>query len=170
METYYDILNVPKNADNEEIKKAFRILAMKYHPDKNPNDKAAEERFKKINEAYSVLSDEKKRRDYDFANASTTFRSGTSQFDESGQYEYENIFTSADWFKEWMEQHATSQRRREYKTGTHYGFRTFAQGIISTVFGIILMQFTGIFGLFLSFPLIIKGIRDIKSAYNSVFK
>ena len=58
METYYDILNVPKNADNEEIKKAFRILAMKYHPDKNPNDKAAEERFKKINEAYSVLSDE----------------------------------------------------------------------------------------------------------------
>ena len=59
---YYDVLGVGKSADATEIKKAYRKLAMKYHPDKNPGDKEAEERFKEINEAYEVLSDETKRR------------------------------------------------------------------------------------------------------------
>ncbi len=76
METYYDILNVPENADGEEIKKAFRILAMKYHPDKNPGDRTAEERFKKINEAYAVLSDTEKRRSYDSGRFSSVYGRG----------------------------------------------------------------------------------------------
>ena len=62
---YYDILGVGKSADATEIKKAYRKLAMKYHPDKNPGDKEAEEKFKEINEAYEVLSDETKRKNYD---------------------------------------------------------------------------------------------------------
>ena len=62
---YYDVLGVGKSADASEIKKAYRKLAMKYHPDKNPGDKEAEEKFKEINEAYEVLSDETKRRNYD---------------------------------------------------------------------------------------------------------
>lgn len=62
---YYDVLGVGKSVDATEIKKAYRKLAMKYHPDKNPGDKEAEERFKEINEAYEVLSDETKRRNYD---------------------------------------------------------------------------------------------------------
>lgn len=62
---YYDVLGVGKSADGTEIKKAYRKLAMKYHPDKNPGDKEAEEKFKEINEAYEVLSDETKRRNYD---------------------------------------------------------------------------------------------------------
>ncbi len=62
---YYDILGVEKNASDEDIKKAFRKLALKYHPDKNPGDKAAEEKFKDINEAYQVLSDNEKRSNYD---------------------------------------------------------------------------------------------------------
>lgn len=62
---YYDVLGVGKSADETEIKKAYRKLAMKYHPDKNPGDKEAEEKFKEINEAYEVLSDETKRRNYD---------------------------------------------------------------------------------------------------------
>lgn len=62
---YYEVLGVSKDADAKEIKKAYRKLAMKYHPDKNPGDKVAEEKFKEINEAYEVLSDEEKRSTYD---------------------------------------------------------------------------------------------------------
>ena len=62
---YYDILQVAPNATNEDIKKSFKKLALKYHPDKNPGDKEAEQIFKKITEAYAVLSDDEKRRTYD---------------------------------------------------------------------------------------------------------
>jgi curved DNA-binding protein len=62
---YYDILGVGRDADEKEIKRAFRRLARKHHPDVNPGDPEAEERFKEINEAYEVLSDPEKRRKYD---------------------------------------------------------------------------------------------------------
>jgi DnaJ-domain-containing protein 1 len=65
METYYEILGVPKEATSEQIKNAYRNLAFKYHPDKNPNNKSAEDKFKAINEAYFVLSDEVRRNNYD---------------------------------------------------------------------------------------------------------
>lgn len=62
---FYDILGVSKDAQNDEIKKTYRKLAMKYHPDRNTGDKQAEEKFKEVGEAYSVLSDEQKRARYD---------------------------------------------------------------------------------------------------------
>jgi curved DNA-binding protein len=62
---YYKTLGVERNASDDDIRKAYRKLAMKYHPDRNPNDKEAEERFKEINEAYQVLSDATKRAHYD---------------------------------------------------------------------------------------------------------
>jgi molecular chaperone DnaJ len=62
---YYERLGVSRSADNEEIRKAYRKLARKYHPDLNPGDKAAEDRFKKVQEAYDILSDENKRKVYD---------------------------------------------------------------------------------------------------------
>lgn len=62
---YYQILGVSRDATQEEIKKRFRELALKYHPDRNPGDKNAEEKFKEINEAYQILGDPEKRRKYD---------------------------------------------------------------------------------------------------------
>jgi len=62
---YYSILGINKNASESDIKKAYRKLALKYHPDRNPNDKEAENRFKEVSEAYEVLSDPEKRKKYD---------------------------------------------------------------------------------------------------------
>jgi curved DNA-binding protein len=63
--SYYEILEIPETASQEEIKKAFKALAFKYHPDRNPEDKSSEERFKEVNEAHRVLSDPEKRAVYD---------------------------------------------------------------------------------------------------------
>ena len=62
---YYDVLGIPKKASDQDIKKAYRKLAKKYHPDTNQGDQRAEQIFKEVTEAYNVLSDEEKRRLYD---------------------------------------------------------------------------------------------------------
>ncbi|MFZ5773939.1 MAG: DnaJ C-terminal domain-containing protein [Thermodesulfobacteriota bacterium] len=83
---YYKLLGVAKNASAEEIKKAYRKLALKYHPDRNKGNKEAEEQFKKISEAYAVLSDPEKRQQYD------SF--GASGFQQ--RYSQEDIFRNVD--------------------------------------------------------------------------
>ncbi|MFA5182688.1 MAG: DnaJ C-terminal domain-containing protein [Syntrophales bacterium] len=81
-EDYYQLLGVDKKATTEEIKKAYRKLALKWHPDKNPNNKAqAEEKFKKISEAYAVLSEQEKRNQYDTYGSADQFRQKYSQED-----------------------------------------------------------------------------------------
>jgi len=80
MKDYYTLLGVSKTATADEIKKAYRRLALKYHPDRNKGDKEAEEHFKEINEAYAVLSDQEKRRQYDMFGAEG-FRQRYSQED-----------------------------------------------------------------------------------------
>ena len=82
---YYEVLGVSKNADDAEIKKAFRVLAKKYHPDAHPGDKECEEKFKEAQEAYAVLSDADKRRQYDqFGHAAFDGAGGAGGFDFSG--------------------------------------------------------------------------------------
>ncbi len=88
---YYKILGVEKNSSQNDIKKAYRKLAKKYHPDLNPNDNKAQEKFKEINEAYEVLGDEEKKEKYDTFGSSYDFSSGAN-FDPS-QYGYS--YTSA---------------------------------------------------------------------------
>src|SRR5512136_255041 len=80
---YYRLLGVSKSATETEIKKAYRKLALQYHPDRNPGDKGAEEKFKKINEAYAVLSDKEKRAQYD--------RFGSAKFHQ--RFSQEDIFS-----------------------------------------------------------------------------
>jgi len=89
---YYHTLGVSKNASEEELKRAYRKLAMKYHPDKNPNKKEAEERFKEINEAYAVLSDKEKRKQYDTFGAEG-FRQRFTQEDIFRGFDFDEILS-----------------------------------------------------------------------------
>jgi molecular chaperone DnaJ len=73
MKDYYQVLGVNQNADQKEIKKKYRSLAQKYHPDKNQGNNEAADKFKEINEAYNTLSDKKKRSDYDYMRAGPRF-------------------------------------------------------------------------------------------------
>ncbi|MDE5575571.1 MAG: DnaJ domain-containing protein, partial [Bacteroidales bacterium] len=88
---YYEVLGVAKGASADEIKKAYRKLALKYHPDRNPGDKAAEEKFKEAAEAYGVLSDPEKKQRYDqFGHAGM---GGAGGFGGMGGMSMEDIFS-----------------------------------------------------------------------------
>ena len=87
---YYKILGVDEKASAEDIKKAYRKLAMKYHPDRNPDNKAAEEQFKEINEANEVLSDPQKRAKYD--QLSNSYSSWQQAGGSPGSFRWEDVF------------------------------------------------------------------------------
>ena len=105
MKDYYQTLGVPDNASQEEIKRAFRKLAFKHHPDTNPgNEKQAEEKFKEINEAYGVLGDKDKRQQYDFFRrgqfAGVGYGAGYQGFQYSQQDIFRGIFSNRAMFDE----------------------------------------------------------------------
>jgi len=108
---YYDILGVNKNASEDELKKAYRKLAMKYHPDRNPNKKEAEERFKELNEAYAVLSDKEKRKQYDTF-GQEGFRQRFTQEDIFRGFDFEDIFSNL----------FGGRGRREFRSGGRGGY------------------------------------------------
>jgi curved DNA-binding protein len=111
---YYSILGVAKNSSSEDLKKSYRRLARKYHPDMNPGDKNAENRFKEITEAYEVLSDADKRRRYDHfgqyvnqpgsssrsSSSSTSNRGGYTSTPDMGGYDFANYGSFDDFLNE----------------------------------------------------------------------
>ncbi|MBP5441800.1 MAG: DnaJ domain-containing protein [Treponema sp.] len=124
MDDLYKELGVDKNASADEIKKAYRNLAFKYHPDRNEGDAAAEDKFKKINAAYAVLGDESKRRQYDLYGSSSSqgYSSSGSQGGNSGygqSYGTYGSYNTYDWsssespFWEFFRQAENSQNSTE---------------------------------------------------------
>ena len=90
---YYEVLGIDKNADDAAIKKAYRVLAKKYHPDMNPGDAEAEKKFKEASEAYAILSDPEKRRQYDqYGHAAFDGAGGAGGFD-FGSFDFSDIFS-----------------------------------------------------------------------------
>lgn len=175
---YYEILGVSKTATSDEIKKAYRTLAFKYHPDRNPDDKEAEEKFKKIAAAYEVLGDEQKRRHYDL----------TGQADNQQQYTYNRSqnygtygsspFTDEDTFWSWFNGSSQNNNtenynnnRRAYKTD--YEYRNNSKGdyfshlvvkAVQTFFGLFFFRFSFLiipFGPLICIGIISNGITGI---------
>ncbi len=179
MESYYDILNVEKTAGDDEIKRAFRKLAMKYHPDKNPNDKLAEEKFKKVNEAYSVLSDPQKRRSYDMGGFSVnpeysysgqSYNSGSrANSDPFGQDDefWEDIFTA--YRKNYEQQRRESYNNRPSRSS---GISFILRGVLSVIVGLLSIRLLviGPIGFLISIMFISNGVTKIRKGYKILFK
>lgn len=128
MADYYQTLGVSETASIDEIKKAYRKLAKKYHPDTNPNDRQAEAKFKEISEAYGVLSDKAKRQQYD------TIRKYGSSFGGQGQGGFQGAAGEQFSFDDIMSMFGQGQRQGNQRGGNAEGFGSFAD-IFSSLFG-----------------------------------
>lgn len=124
---YYEVLGVAKTASAEEIKKAYRKLALKYHPDKNPGNKQAEEKFKEISEAYAVLSDAEKRKQYDTF-GSTGFKQRYSQEDIFRNFDLNDILRQFGFGGGFRQGGGTAFRGGGFRTGGGSPFDTIFGG------------------------------------------
>ena len=127
---YYQVLGVERNADAEQLKRAYRKLAMQYHPDRNQGDKEAEERFKEVGEAYSVLSDPQKRQRYD------TFGHAGQQMPDFGSFSFDSAFDLFDMFfggGRRSGQRSGPQRGADLRMTVDIDFRESVFGAVRTV-------------------------------------
>ena len=123
---YYDILSVNRDASDDEIKRAFRRLAKQYHPDANPGDKGAEEKFKEVGEAYQVLSDPEKRQLYDRYGHNAPLGGFNTDFSGFGDF--------ADIFEEFFGFGSRASARRGPQPGAHLKYNL-TLGFEEAVFG-----------------------------------
>ncbi len=184
MKDLYDSLGVSKNASADEIKKAYRDGALKYHPDRNPGDKVSEDKFKEIGAAYSVLGDEKKRRDYDMYGSADNY-ANAQRSSYANQGYGQNPFGDSFW--EWYSQGARTdnQENQQYQK-TYYTYRsnptpmTMADYVISLIryfFTLIIGVSLFRFALFL-FPIgpilciaaIVNGTSGIFRSLKGIFR
>lgn len=118
---YYEILGVDRNASKEELKKAYRKLAMQYHPDRNPDDKSAEEKFKEAAEAYEVLNDEQKKANYDrFGHDGVKGGFGSQGFNNVNDIfsHFSDIFGGSSMFDDFFGSGQQRSRGRRRASGT----------------------------------------------------
>ena len=190
MSDFYEDLGVEKTATAEQIKKAYRTLAFKYHPDRNPGDKVAEEKFKKINAAYEVIGDEAKRRNYDLMG-----QSAYNNYSQNAENTYQNTYSSynpfgdSETFWEWFNtqqnranesQENRSQReyrRWEYSTDnsndydySNYSysgwFNKFLMKVLQILIGVFSFRFLVYipFGPLIGLGIVIGGVKGVVSS------
>jgi molecular chaperone DnaJ len=140
----YAVLGVPRTAAPDEIKKAYREAAFKYHPDRNPGDTAAEEKFKAVNAAYAVLGDESKRKEYDRYGSADDFARAPSSYGGSGGTTWNTGAEHTgdpfwDWFNDmqrraergaWYDPFEEANRQRRSYQRNPYGSRSAAFGAL----------------------------------------
>ncbi len=173
MTDLYEVLGVAKTASADEIKKAYKSLAMKYHPDKNPGNAEAEEKFKQINAAYDVLGDEAKRRDYDL-------QANQYQYQYQGQYsnEYQNQYQEyarqyqqyRNYQQEYQQQYDYSRRYRF--TRKDY-FTNFILKGLQTFFGIFFLRYSFLiipFGPIICISVIADGAAGLVRSLRGLFR
>ena len=115
----YDVLGIPKGASKDDIKKAYRKLALKFHPDKNKGDKASEEKFKEASEAYHILSDDKRKANYDqFGHAA--FEGGGGGFQGFGGFDTSSF---SDIFEDFFSDFGGGSSRRSSNRGNDLRYR-----------------------------------------------
>lgn len=102
MSNYYTILGVNKDASEDDIKKAYRKLAMQYHPDRNPNDKESEEKFKEVTQAYEILSDSEKRKEYDLGGQKHRSRPMSKEEFDFASRTASSFFSGGDPFEDYF--------------------------------------------------------------------
>lgn len=178
MSDHYETLNVPRDASPEQIKKSFRELALKYHPDRNPDNPQAEEQFKKINEAYSVIGDPEKKSRYDlggygaYENAGAGTAQGYNPYgpftqgysEEEGQYSWTFYGPFAFGGTHRPEpREPTRQEAREW----------LLRSILTVVAGVLLFRISlifGIFGLIICVMAIGRGLMNTVRAIKLLFR
>ena len=193
MSNYYEILGVSKNATADEIKKAYRTLAFKYHPDRNQGNAEAEEKFKQISAAYDVLGDEAKRRQYDMGYSTDSYgaaRSQSQQYQRQYQYTYSNPFGDEnfwEWFNgaQFRSRNQQTQNTNQYYNQYNYSNRSSEPErkrdhlsmlflkVLQTFIGFTFLRFSWFiipFGPIICIGVIVNGISGVFKSIKGLFK